>query len=465
MKAVLISTYDLGHQPFGLASPSAWLREQGVEVACLDLAVQEISPDDLQGLQAADAVAFYLPMHTATRIAVDVIKKVRALNPAAHVCAYGLYAPMNEAFLRKLGVETILGGEFEEALTSSIVNRHARNDRPSRVPKLAFRVPDRSSLQNLSKYAFLTLPDGTRRKVGYTEASRGCKHLCCHCPIVPVYNGQFRIVQQDVVMADIDQLVASGAEHISFGDPDFFNGTKHAMEIVRRARAWHPKLTYDVTIKIEHLIKHASLLPALKDTGCLFVTSAVESVDDRILSILRKGHTRADLFKVVELFRDAGLTLSPTFVAFTPWISLEGYRDLLECIANLDLIENVAPVQLGIRLLVPEGSHLLATGTVTPFITAFDEASLCYRWQHPNVLVDRLQRDVEATVKESLGTKGQNSRQAVFRNVWRTLGRYIDVPPLPEVEPSSCCSVKVVPYLSEAWYCCAEPTEQQMRPI
>jgi hypothetical protein len=41
--------------------------------------------------------------------------------------------------------------------------------------------------------------------------------------VVPVYNGVFRIVQRDVVLADIRQQVAMGAEHITFGDPDFFN--------------------------------------------------------------------------------------------------------------------------------------------------------------------------------------------------------------------------------------------------
>src|ERR1700730_1062561 len=168
MKAVLISTYDLGHQPFGLASPAAWLREEGIEVACIDLAVQDdLTAGDLQCLREADAIAFYLPMHTATRIAVEVIKKARTLNPAAHLCAYGLYAPMNKAFLLKLGVETVLGGEFEEELTRSILNRGARKasgqeGESTRIPKLAFKVPDRSLLLNLDKYAFLTLPDGER---------------------------------------------------------------------------------------------------------------------------------------------------------------------------------------------------------------------------------------------------------------------------------------------------------------
>jgi len=38
LKIVLISTYELGRQPFGLASPAAWLRADGHQVTCADLA-------------------------------------------------------------------------------------------------------------------------------------------------------------------------------------------------------------------------------------------------------------------------------------------------------------------------------------------------------------------------------------------------------------------------------------------
>ena len=117
MRVLLISTYELGRQPFGLASPAAWLRNAGAEVACLDLARQ---PLDEEALRTADGVAFYLPMHTATRLAIPVIQRTREINPAAHLCAYGLYAPVNAELLRKLGVRTLAGGEFEEALLTLV---------------------------------------------------------------------------------------------------------------------------------------------------------------------------------------------------------------------------------------------------------------------------------------------------------------------------------------------------------
>jgi radical SAM superfamily enzyme YgiQ (UPF0313 family) len=300
MNVVLISTYELGHQPFGLASPAAWLQAAGACVTCLDLAVQSFAPELVED---AGLVAFYLPMHTATRLAAPLIEQVRALNSAVHLCCYGLYGPVNEPFLRRLGVQTVLGGEFESGLVSLyrrlVANkadgRRKTEDgsrttsegsqgavsssvlRPSSDPqpeprislaKQAFLAPDRSGLLALTAYAHMELADGSRRTVGYTEASRGCKHLCRHCPIVPVYGGRFRVVQRDVVLEDVRRQVAAGARHVTFGDPDFFNGPGHAIPLVRALHAEFPELSYDVTIKVEHLLRHADLLPVLRDTGC-----------------------------------------------------------------------------------------------------------------------------------------------------------------------------------------------------
>ncbi len=463
MKVVLVSTYDLGHQPFGLASPAAWLRAEGHELTCLDLSVE--MPDEA-AMRAAGLVAFYLPMHTATRLAVPVIERVRSLNPEAILCAYGLYAPVNEAYLRRIGIDHVIGGEFEAPLVE--IARDAEACRaPNRVrptitlEKQRFRIPDRTGLPGLAVYADLTLPDGSKRVVGYTEASRGCKHLCRHCPVVPVYGGRFFVVQRDVVLADIAHQVEAGAEHITFGDPDFFNGPGHARAVVEALHSEFPGLTYDVTIKVEHLLKHADALPVLRDTGCLFVTSAIESLDDDVLVTLEKGHTRADVFAVVELCRAEGLTLVPTFVAFNPWLTLEAYQDLLETIARLGLVEAVAPVQLAIRLLIPAGSRLLELDEMRGMVGPFDEERLCYPWRHPDPRVDALQRDVEDIVQDTIEVG--MSRAAIFVRIWERLQAAFDgrARPPPDIAPGP----GAIPQLSEPWYCCAEPTPRQQHAV
>jgi radical SAM superfamily enzyme YgiQ (UPF0313 family) len=452
---LLLSTYELGRQPFGLASPVAWLRGAGLEVRAADLSRDRLST---LPVERATLVAFYLPMHTATRLALPVIDRVRQLTPAARLCAFGLYAPLAADALRAHGVDTILGPECEADLTALAL--HVNHPDTAAVPaapaatepgsplrRLSWLVPDRRGLPDLDRYAALQMPDGTRRTAGYTEASRGCKHRCRHCPIVPVYDGRFRVVAREVVLDDVAAQVERGAAHVTFGDPDFFNGPTHARRLVEGLAARFPGLSYDVTIKVEHLLRHAALLPVLRDTGCLFVTSAVEAVDDEILARLAKGHTRADVARAADLMREIGLPLSPTFVAFTPWTTLDGYRDLLDTIERLDWVESVASIQLAIRLLLPSGSRLLELQDIAGLAGPLDAESLVHPWRHPDPRVDALQRDVQRLV----GRRLHASRAEVFRAVLAIASEAAGHACVRRDEPRPARAT--VPYLTEPWYC------------
>jgi hypothetical protein len=460
---VLISTYELGRQPFGLASPAAWLRKRGHQVVSLDLARQSL---DESAVRDAALIAIYLPMHTATRLAAQLIPSLRQLNPGAHLCCYGLYAPMNIEYLRSLGVATILGGEFEAELVHLVerltlgANRNIEHQPEPFISlaRLPFEVPDRSGMPSIEKYAHLIVPGDGYRIVGSTEASRGCKHLCRHCPIVPVYKGVFRIVNRDVVLEDTRRQVAAGAQHISFGDPDFFNGIRHAMQLTEEFHREFPAVTYDVTIKIEHLRKYHQHLPKLRDTGCLFVISAVESVHDAVLDFLDKGHTREDFLHVVKTFRELGMTLHPTFVPFTPWTTLGGYLDLLHVLHEQALIGNVAPIQLGIRLLIPEGSRMLELEDVQRVIGPFDPQSLAYPWKNADPRLDALSKTVQEIA--AAAEQRKESRFVTFERIWKAAHTVAGLS-APALAASS-NPASAIPFLSEPWYCCAEPTTDQL---
>ncbi len=454
MRALLVSTYDLGRQPFGLASPAAWLRRAGIETDCVDASRERLTDEHLA---AASLVAFYLPMHTATRLAGGLITRVRRVNPDATLVAYGLYAPLNRDWLTERGVAHVLGPEAEAGLVELATNPGSQipDPRSQGVPRLEFIQPDRSSLPPLTRYATLQMPDGSARVVGSTDGSRGCKHLCRHCPIVPVYQGQFRVVPIDVVMADVRAQVAAGAQHISFADPDFLNGPTHARRIVERFAAECPGISYDVTIKVEHLRNHADMLPLLKRTGCLFITSAVESIDDAVLLHLRKGHTRADFIEVVSLTRDAGLTLAPTFVPFSPWTTIDGYLELLDTLEQLDLVEHVAPIQLVIRLLVTSGSPLLELSDVQSAVGEFDAGSLTWPWRHRDPRVDALQ---DAAMR-LVGSRAGGARAEMFHAIASLAREAAGVPPRA-LRPRPAAGV---PCLDEPWYCCAEPAADDLR--
>lgn len=468
LQVLLLSTYELGHQPFGLASPAAWLRATGAEVQCCDLSVDMLTES---AVRRADLIAFYLPMHTATRMAAPMIEQARATNPSAHLCAYGLYASPNAEMLHRRGIDTVLSGEFEEPLRRLCLDLATRDGAVSTpLPLISlgrqeFMTPDRAGLPELTRYAHLQMPDGSRRTTGYTESTRGCKHLCRHCPVVPVYGGRFRVVQSDIVASDVAALVGAGAEHITFGDPDFLNAPKHAMEVGRRLFHDFPGLTYDVTVKIQHLVNHANLLSELRATGCILVTSAVESFDDAVLEVFDKRHTRADLLHSIRLLHDAGIALNPTFVAFTPWTTAAGYVDFLASIHELDLVGTVAPVQYAIRLLIPAGSRLLEVSDIDTFLGEFDAERLCFDWRHPDPVMDRLQKELFAITEEV--ADADLTRGAAFD---RITARTADVlggegARVLRGLPSAAAGHVEVPHLSEPWFCCAEPVQGQLMPL
>lgn len=455
MRIVLISTYELGRQPFGLASPAAWLRKRGHAVTCLDLSREGL---DEQAVREAELIGFYVPMHTATRLTVELLEPLRRINAKAHLCAYGLYASLAAEILRAQGITSLLGGEFEQALVdlaehisglSAMPHIHPLDSNVS-LSRLRFMVPDRTGLPSLRLYAHLVLPSGEHRVVGYTEASRGCKHLCRHCPVVPVYEGVFRIVDREVVLGDVRQQMAAGARHITFGDPDFFNGVGHAIPLVEALHREFPELTYDVTIKVEHLLHDAELLTTLRATGCLFITSAVESLDDAVLQKLDKNHTRADFFRAVELCRSAGIVLQPTFIPFTPWTTFAQLQDLFEQLNRLDLVEAVAPIQLGIRLLIPPGSRLLELEEVRGMVSPFDAKALIYPWKNLNAGIDRLCEDLQEIVASS--EKLKRGRTATFEKMWQAVNHAANRECEKREQPLL-ASRATVPYLNEPWYC------------
>jgi Radical SAM superfamily len=324
--------------------------------------------------------------------------------------------------------------------------------------RLPFVLPRRDALPALDRYARLLGPTpGEERTVGYVEASRGCLHRCLHCPITPVYDGRFFVVPREIVLADAAQQIAAGARHITFGDPDFFNGVGHSMAIARALSEAHPGITFDVTAKVEHLLKHRDHLPELARLGCVFIVSAVESLSDRVLAELDKGHTSADVREALRITRAAGVAIRPSLVAFTPWTTLDDYLALCDFIVEEGLEANVDPIQLAIRLLIPPGSALLAKEGARPWLGPLVPEELGHGWTHPDPAMDRLFGAVSRRVEQ--GAAAAEDATLTFAAVralaYAEAGR--EPPDLPRAAPRP-----FVPRLTEPWFCCAEPTRTQL---
>jgi radical SAM superfamily enzyme YgiQ (UPF0313 family) len=448
MRALLISTYELGHQPLHVASPAGALRGAGHDVRCLDLAVQPLDPKDLGW---AEVVGLSVPMHTAMRLALGVAGHVREERPEVPVCFYGLYAPVSRDLTVGRLADRVIGGEYEPELVRWVDGLDVGG--PSADPVVislehgSFSRPARDLLPPLDRYAHL-LSDDEHRLVGYVEASHGCSHRCRHCPVPTVYDGRTRVASPDAVLEDVASLVEMGARHITFGDPDFFNGVPHSLRVVRAVHERFPELTFDCTVKVEHILRHESVWAEMAASGCLFVISAFEILNDEILARLDKGHTRADATRAISLLREHGIEIRPSFLPFTPWTALEDVVDILDFIIESDLVDNVDPVQLSIRLLLPEGSLLLDHPDIAAHLEGYDASLLTYRWRAADPRVDELSQRV-ARVVESGVTSGED-REVTFRHICETVYSAAGLAPPGEL-PARVGMAR--PHITEPWFC------------
>lgn len=441
MRLLLVSTYELGRQPVHLASPAAALRAAGHEVKTLDLAVEALDPSVVAW---AERVAISVPMHTATRLADQVAADVRGMDPELPIAVYGLYAGVGAAT-----VDVRLEGEYEPGLLAWVDGRSGDSRHLGRSD---FVVPDRSGLAALEEYARLE-HDGTSVLAGAVEASHGCRHRCRHCPIPVVYDGRIRVVPVDHVLADIDQLVEDGARHITFGDADFLNAPAHSVDILDRAHTAHPDITFDATIKVEHIIRHADLWPSLAGMNLLFVVSAFESVDEFTLEVLDKGHTVEDMSAAIDLTRAAGVHIRPTWLPFMPWTTTDDVADIFDFIDSHDLAGATDPVQLSIRLLMPRGSLLAERPELARHLRGYDREALTWRWEFAHPETEILHKELEAIAANAsdCGQEAVDTLDEMRVAVARATGR--DLPPLG--------TTPAAPRLTESWFCCAEPTGAQ----
>lgn len=456
---LLISCYELGHQPLHLAMLSTMLQQAGYHPVPVDTAVEALSDE---AILSARFVAICVPMHTALRLGQQVAQRVRKLNPTAHICFYGLYALLNAEYLLREHIDSAIGGEYEEPLLRLVAA--VEQGEPLTLPgvftrqsssgpwiqRTTYVTPTRQQLPVLERYAHLER-DGVAVLAGYTETTRGCKHTCLHCPITPIYNGHFFAVPADIVLSDIRTQVAQGAHHITFGDPDFLNGPTHALRITRALHSEFPDVTFDATIKIEHLLKHRHLLPELKANGCAFVVSAVESLNENVLRHLDKGHTSADIAAAFAIMEQIGIALRPSLMPFSPWETLDSYIALLAFFEEQHLIEHVDPVHFSIRLLVPPGSALLDSPDSQHWLDELDANAFTYRWHHPDLHMDELHRNVAQLVEQAERTKA-NPIETFFSIKALALATKGETFALTGAIASYGIH-NALPHLTESWFC------------
>ena len=438
---LLISCYELGHRPAGLTRPLRALEAAGFSPDMIDIAVE---PLDIEKVARAKFIGISVPMHTALRLGVHLTQRIRQIKQDVPICMYGLYATLNADYLLSHGVDFCISDTTSTELVELI--KSVVQEEQVETQHVDFSTAKLPSLEVYAQFE----DNGEVRTVGYTETTHGCKHLCTHCPIPPVYKGKFFAVNRETVLDEIQKQVAEGATHITFGDPDFLNGPMHGLRILRAMHEVYPNLTFDFTTKVEHILKHRKHFREFAQLGCRFVISAVETLSEQVLTILEKHHTRADVEAAIDIVHGAGIALRPTWVPFTPWTTLDDYLEILQFVDTHRLIYHVDPVQYAVRLLIPPGSYLLNRPETKALSLTLDEAAFSYTWVHRDAQMDELHKTVN-TLVENDGRAGVDALETFYR-IWALAADMHG----NKHTPLGFCSKEAhqpAPRITEAWFC------------
>jgi len=437
LKILLLSFYDLGKQPKIISELHKKLDNGSNQIDIVDYSIEEKNLT----LDNYDVLGIYASMHTASVLAEQYLRDRKLPNK---LFVFGLYANVfSEMFSNFQSIHSFDSDELESLLEVQL------------NPNYSFKhsVPDRTILPSITDYSHIV--DGSNNLIaGSVETTYGCKHECTHCPVPIEFKGMFKTFGTEKIITDVTNQVEEGAKHISFNDPDFFNGPKHALKILQLLNEKHPSITYDSTIKVEHILKYPDYFQELKNLNMLFVISAFETTNDHVLNILQKNHSFNDLNKAVELSLENNIDIRPTWMPFSPWTEQNDLISIIKLIENYKLRETVDPIQLTIKLLVPKNSLILKRPEMKEYLLDYDPASFSYAWQYKFPNIDNIQNELFTYVL-----------QHESENEYTQYLGLVDILESHTNETllnSEKYSQRIVPKLSETWFCCAEPNKIQL---
>ena len=437
MKILLLSFYDLGKQPKIISELYKKLDNGSNQIDVVDYSIEEKNLT----LDNYDVLGIYASMHTASVLAEQYLRDRKLPNK---LFVFGLYANVfSEMFSDFQSIHSFDSDELESLLQVQL------------NPNYSYKhtVPDRTILPSITDYSHIV--DGSNNLIaGSVETTYGCKHECTHCPVPIEFKGMFKTFGTEKIITDVTNQVEEGAKHISFNDPDFFNGPKHALKILQLLNEKHPSITYDSTIKVEHILKYPDYFQELKNLNMLFVISAFETTNDHVLNILQKNHSFNDLNKAVELSLENKIDIRPTWMPFSPWTEQNDLISIIKLIENYKLRETVDPIQLTIKLLVPKNSLILKRPEMKEYLLDYDPSSFSYAWKYKFPNIDNIQNELFTYVL-----------QHESENEYTQYLGLVDILESHTNETllnSEKYSQRIVPKLSETWFCCAEPNKIQL---
>lgn len=393
-RIAVVSAFEARLQPILAAGAAGALRAAGAEVTAWDA---DAFPGEFPGGDF-DLVLISIPSFEGIEPGAQLAVRFKAAG-VLRVLAFGQYAWLNAAALAAVtdGVladepEGMTGwllayasGQATAAQPAGIITGDSVRSKPKGRTPRGWQLPARDLFEPITSYPEHDTKFGL---LGNIEATRGCHHRCSYCAVYAAYGIAAIPVDPAMVTGDAAQLAAQGARHFAFVDAEFFNTRRHALNAMQAVAAELGPVTFELTTRFDHIMEFEAEINQMTRLGLRVITSALEFPSEKVLRVFDKGIDVPGIKKAIRVAKNAGIELRPTFITFTPWVTLEeihGLDDFMEETGITDWVDHTARQT---RLLLFKGSPLLGT----PWLDGIEltDRGFYYDWKHPDPAVDEL---------------------------------------------------------------------------
>jgi len=171
---------------------------------------------------------------------------------------------------------------------------------------------------------------------GSIETSRGCVYNCIYCSKV-VFGNRFRTKSPERVVDEMEYMTKVGFKEIHVQDDGLsidLNRAKEICDLILRRNLRFPWVLFN-GIRVDNI--DFELLHKLKEAGCYRISLGIESGDQHVLNLCRKGITIDQIKQAVRLIKSVGLETFGFFMIGLPGESKRSLEKTIDFAKELNL--------------------------------------------------------------------------------------------------------------------------------
>ncbi len=292
------------YPPLGLASLAANIKGDH-QVKIIDL---ELNPDILGQLRLFEpdivGITFTTPLFSH---AMDLFRIVKEYNPNIWTVAGGPHSStLPESVCSSDFVDTVIPGEGEISFNKFLAHpSEGIMDREPLIDNLDnINWPNRDLLDN-GKYVW-SVPGKGVQPMATIMSSRGCPFKCIFCSQKVIFGNHVRYRSVKPVVEELKHVVNKyNITHFSFLDDTLGLNNARTYELCDAIISEKLNITFEGYTRVN--VVTLDLLKKLKAAGLNRISFGVESGNQHILDMAKKGTTLDQIRKAYEIADEVGL--------------------------------------------------------------------------------------------------------------------------------------------------------------